>query len=106
GPGDILSTEAVAQEEPADDKAEGPARQHEVEKKGDEPQAQGIDVEAEEQDGEDADRHDAYQHTDDADDHHRQNVLERPQRADQKMAEIAGIHLLEEGQVETELTAE
>src|SRR5437899_2577408 len=59
-----------------------------------------------EHEGKDADRQDADQYTDDGDDHHRQDVLGGPQRAHQEVAQIARIHLFEEGEVEAELAAE
>src|SRR6185312_15237381 len=106
GPGDILRTEAIAQQKSADEEAESPARQHQVEEEGDEPQAEPVDIEAEEEDRKQAHRHDTDQYTDDADDRHRENMLERPQGADEQVSEIARVKLLQEGEVEAELAAE
>src|SRR5262249_22204552 len=73
-PGDILRTETVAQQESEDEETESPARQHQVEKERDEPQAEPVDIEAEKEDRKQAHWHDADQYTDDADDHHRENM--------------------------------
>src|SRR4030095_5901346 len=98
--------EPMGKDHPRRDEPERPAREDEDGEESGERKPEVEEIEAEDEIGGERDRDHAHRETDHAPKTERGDEFERPQRADEEIAEIARPHLFDEGRREADLGTE